>query len=53
MFTPEELQFLIASVDSKPVSTTQEARNKAHMLIKLCQCLDEPNKPEEEETSEG
>lgn len=47
MFTKDELNYLFSCVETRMVSNTQEARNKAAMMLKLCELLDLPDKPAE------
>ena len=43
MFNKQELNYLFAAVESKASTSTQEARQKASMMVKLCDLLDVPD----------
>lgn len=46
MFNKAELNYLFGCVEGAVVSNTQTARNKASMMLKLCDLMDVPDAEE-------
>lgn len=49
MFNKDELNYLYSCVEVRGVTNTQEARNKAAMMLKLVDLIDIPDAPAPEE----
>ena len=51
MFSKQELNYILIAINSMAVGNTQEARNKAFMMNKVSDLLDQPE-PEAEPEAE-
>lgn len=53
MFNQAELEYILTAIDNYPVTSTGSAKNKAHLLFKISNLLEEVAKPKKEIEEEG
>lgn len=53
MFDKDELIYLLGCVNTRTIANLDDARNKAHMLIKVADALEPLEQEQEEEEDNG